>query len=291
MFIVQHNRLLATLASAMKDLCIDGSVVLTSQIQRYSSDSSTSSSSSSSSSSSPQAGDVADEFQQRVAALQSGRPESHLQQLMKAGRAGSSSSSSQATVLHSRRAADSAAAAAADADAAPAEDGSSSSGSAASLFDARYGYAVLGGVDPEAAQQEAGAQQPKLHPSRDFRHGEVYEPTELSPLAREEAEAWLPRSNSRRGRRRQPLPQADLPRLDYKNVDLLLRLVSDSGRLLPRRATGLKPTQQARAARTVKLARQMALFPYEMRVGDSSVGDSWRRMREVEAAQQSARSR
>lgn len=96
---------------------------------------------------------------------------------MKAGRAGSSSSSSQATVLHSRRAADSAAAAAADADAAPAEDGSSSSGSAASLFDARYGYAVLGGVDPEAAQQEAGAQQPKLHPSRDFRHGEVYEPT------------------------------------------------------------------------------------------------------------------
>lgn len=48
---------------------------------------------------------------------------------------------------------------------------------------------------------------------------------------------------------------------------------------------------QARAARTVKLARQMALFPYEMRVGDSSVGDSWRRMREVEAAQQSARSR
>lgn len=79
---------------------------------------------------------------------------------------------------------------------------------------------------------------------------------ELSPLAREEAEAWLPRSNSRRGRRRQPLPQADLPRLDYKNVDLLLRLVSDSGRLLPRRATGLKPTQQVRGVGSI--VRQVA---------------------------------
>jgi ribosomal protein S18 len=70
-------------------------------------------------------------------------------------------------------------------------------------------------------------------------------PQDLTPLAREEAEAWLPRNN-RKGRRRQPLPQADLHRLDFKNVDLLLRLVSDSGRLLPRRATGLKPTQQVR---------------------------------------------
>jgi hypothetical protein len=48
---------------------------------------------------------------------------------------------------------------------------------------------------------------------------------------------------------------------------------------------------QARAARTVKLARQMALFPYEMRVGDSRDGDMWRRMREFDAAQHSAKSR
>jgi hypothetical protein len=113
------------------------------------------------------------------AALQSGRPEPHLQQLINAaGRSSSSSSSSsssQATLLSSRRAADSTAAAA-DADTALETDESSSS-SSASLFSERYGYAVLGGVNPEAAQQEAGAQQPKLHPTRDFRHGEVYEPT------------------------------------------------------------------------------------------------------------------
>jgi hypothetical protein len=48
---------------------------------------------------------------------------------------------------------------------------------------------------------------------------------------------------------------------------------------------------QARAARTVKLARQMALFPYEMRVGDSREGDMWRRMREFDAAHHSAKAR
>lgn len=52
---------------------------------------------------------------------------------------------------------------------------SSSGQQAASLFSERYGYAVLGGVNPEASQQEAGAQQPKLHPTRDFRHGELYD--------------------------------------------------------------------------------------------------------------------
>jgi hypothetical protein len=104
-------------------------------------------------------------------ALQSSRPEPNLQHLLKAGR--SSSSTSQATILSSRRAADSSIAAEADA-AADAGDGSSGS---ASLFSDRYGYAVLGGVNPEASQQEAGAQQPKLHPTRDFRHGEVYQPT------------------------------------------------------------------------------------------------------------------
>jgi ribosomal protein S18 len=71
-------------------------------------------------------------------------------------------------------------------------------------------------------------------------------------LAREEAEAWLPRNN-RKGRRRQPLPQADMQRLDFKSVDLLLRLVSDSGRLLPRRATGLKPTQQVRRRKLLQV--------------------------------------
>lgn len=59
-----------------------------------------------------------------------------------------------------------------------ADASSSSSGSQQplTLWSTQYGYAVLGGVDPEASQLEAGAQQPKLHPTRDFKQGEVYDP-------------------------------------------------------------------------------------------------------------------
>lgn len=57
------------------------------------------------------------------------------------------------------------------------------------------------------------------------------------------------------------------------------------GRIKPRRQTRLKPRLQSRVARTVKLARQMALIPYEMRVGEGGEGDTWRRMREFRAAQ------
>jgi hypothetical protein len=52
---------------------------------------------------------------------------------------------------------------------------------------------------------------------------------------------------------------------------------------------GLKPVLQAKVAKTVKLARQMALLPYDMRLGDGSgEGDMWRRMRQYEAAQRAA---
>lgn len=38
-------------------------------------------------------------------------------------------------------------------------------------------------------------------------------------------------------------------------------------------------------ARTVKMARQMALLPYEMRVGDGGEGDRWRLIRNFKAEQ------
>jgi hypothetical protein len=43
-----------------------------------------------------------------------------------------------------------------------------------------HGYAVLGGVDPSSSQQVAGAQQPKLHPTRNFSIRDMYNPT-VSP--------------------------------------------------------------------------------------------------------------
>lgn len=90
----------------------------------------------------------------------------------------------------------------------------------------------------------------------------------------------------RRSAYRQRIPAAVVKdQLDYKNLDFLLNFVSDSGRLKPRRATGLTPVLQARVARTVKMARQMALLPYEMRVGDGGEGDRWRLIRNFKAEQ------
>jgi ribosomal protein S18 len=108
---------------------------------------------------------------------------------------------------------------------------------------------------------------------------------DLSPLSVEEEESWVPQF--RRGHRERPVPADEVRQeLDYKNIDLLLQLVSASGRIKPRRQTRLKPRLQSRVARTIKLARSMALFPYEMRVGDGGEGDTWRRMREFRRVSQ-----
>lgn len=50
--------------------------------------------------------------------------------------------------------------------------------------------------------------------------------------------------------------------IDYKDVDLLKKFVSPSGRISPRRLTGTCAKSQRQLARAVKNARYMALLPY-----------------------------
>ena len=50
--------------------------------------------------------------------------------------------------------------------------------------------------------------------------------------------------------------------IDYKDVDLLRRFISDRGKILPRRVTGTKSNYQAELATAIKRARHMALLPY-----------------------------
>lgn len=50
--------------------------------------------------------------------------------------------------------------------------------------------------------------------------------------------------------------------LDYKDVDMLERFISDRGKILPRRATGCCSRHQRELARCVKRARHLALVPY-----------------------------
>ena len=50
--------------------------------------------------------------------------------------------------------------------------------------------------------------------------------------------------------------------VDYKDVALLRKFMSDRGRIRSRRVTGLSPKRQKEVAMAIKNAREMALLPY-----------------------------
>ena len=59
-----------------------------------------------------------------------------------------------------------------------------------------------------------------------------------------------------------PKPKIDftVDLLDYKNVNLLRQFVTDQGRILPRKYTGLPAHYQRQLNRSIKRARQMLLM-------------------------------
>ena len=54
--------------------------------------------------------------------------------------------------------------------------------------------------------------------------------------------------------------------VDYKDVNLLKKFVSDRSKVRARRVTGNDTQQQAEVARAIKNAREMALIPYATKV-------------------------
>ena len=50
--------------------------------------------------------------------------------------------------------------------------------------------------------------------------------------------------------------------IDYKNVEMLKRFISDRGKILPKRVTGTKSRFQPELAVAIKNARHMALLPF-----------------------------
>nr|YP_010208128.1 ribosomal protein S18 [Pseudo-nitzschia pungens]UBA15141.1 ribosomal protein S18 [Pseudo-nitzschia pungens] len=51
-------------------------------------------------------------------------------------------------------------------------------------------------------------------------------------------------------------------KIDYKDIDLLRLFVTDQGKILPRRATGVTVQQQRKLSKAIKRARTLALFPF-----------------------------
>lgn len=48
-----------------------------------------------------------------------------------------------------------------------------------------------------------------------------------------------------------------------QNPQLLSRFISESGRILPRKVTGVSAKQQRKLATAIKTARQMGILPYD----------------------------
>ena len=53
-----------------------------------------------------------------------------------------------------------------------------------------------------------------------------------------------------------------LESLTYKDVSVLSNFVSEQGKILPRRTTGLNSKQQKKVAKLIKQARIAALLPF-----------------------------
>jgi small subunit ribosomal protein S18 len=51
-------------------------------------------------------------------------------------------------------------------------------------------------------------------------------------------------------------------KIDYKDIDLLSLFVTEQGKILPRRATGVTVQQQRKLAKAIKRARVLSLFPF-----------------------------
>ncbi|KZB88427.1 30S ribosomal protein S18 [Amycolatopsis regifaucium] len=63
-------------------------------------------------------------------------------------------------------------------------------------------------------------------------------------------------------RKTNPLHANKITEVDWKDVDLLRKFLSDRGKIRARRVTGLTPQQQKQVATAIKNAREMAMLPY-----------------------------
>ena len=49
---------------------------------------------------------------------------------------------------------------------------------------------------------------------------------------------------------------------DYKNVNILKQFITETGKIIPSRVTGISASNQRKLTRYIKIARFLALIPY-----------------------------
>jgi small subunit ribosomal protein S18 len=68
-----------------------------------------------------------------------------------------------------------------------------------------------------------------------------------------------------RRRKSCPFSGPHAPKIDYKDVKLLQRFVSERGKIVPSRITAVSAKKQRELAQAIKRARFLGLLPYAMR--------------------------
>lgn len=82
-------------------------------------------------------------------------------------------------------------------------------------------------------------------------------------MAKKREQRGKNKDNARRSKKKiSLLSQEKVEYVDYKDVNLLRRFMSDRAKIRARRVTGNDAQQQREVARAIKNAREMALLPY-----------------------------
>ncbi|VEJ45157.1 30S ribosomal protein S18 [Bartonella vinsonii] len=68
-----------------------------------------------------------------------------------------------------------------------------------------------------------------------------------------------------RRRKTCPFSGANAPRIDYKDIKLLQRYISERGKIVPSRITAVSQKKQRELANAIKRARFLGLLPYVIR--------------------------
>jgi small subunit ribosomal protein S18 len=68
-----------------------------------------------------------------------------------------------------------------------------------------------------------------------------------------------PRTKKKKGC---PFTTSGIEKIDYKDIDLLKQFITERGKILPRRITGISQHHQRALSLAIKRARYVALLPF-----------------------------
>ncbi|MFZ5625539.1 MAG: 30S ribosomal protein S18 [Gemmatimonadota bacterium] len=66
----------------------------------------------------------------------------------------------------------------------------------------------------------------------------------------------------RRSKKGDPLAEAGIRNIDYKDEKLLSRFLTERGKIIPSRLSGISARHQRQLSTAIKRARYLALLPY-----------------------------